>query len=124
MLKEGKKCYGAKYKGQIVAFTWVSLDESNYEWHKLQLKENEAYLFDMHTAKAFRGKNIAPYLRYQSYRVLKNMGRNKFYSISQFFNTPSKKFKKKLNAKFLGLHLTIRLFKKYKWNWKLKDYKT
>ena len=122
-LKDGKKCLGAKFQGQIAAFMWIDLAESNCKWYRFPLKDNEAYLFDMYTMKSFRGKGIAPYLRYQSYKVLKDMGRSKCYSYSDFLNAPSIKFKKKLNAKFLKTGLYIQLFRRYHWNWIIKSYK-
>ena len=123
-LKEGKKCFGAKYHGQIAAFMWIDFNNSNCKWHRFPLKDDEAYLFDMYTMKPFRGKGVAPYLRYQSYKILKDMGRYKCYSYSDFFNSPSIKFKKKLNANFLKIGLYIELFKKYRWNWIIKNYNT
>ncbi len=120
-LDEGKKCFGVKYQGQIAAFNWFDFDECNYEWHRFPLDANQVYLFDMHTMKTLRGRGIAPCLRYETYKVLRKMGHSKFYSITDFFNTPSIRFKKKLNARFLELRLYIRLFKHH-WNWKIKDF--
>jgi len=119
-LKDGKKCFGAKFQGQIAAFMWIDLNESNCKWYKFPLKDDEAYLFDMYTMRPFRGKGIAPYLRYQGYKILKDMGRDTCYSYSDIFNSPSIKFKKKLNAKFLRIGLYIELFRKYHWNWVIK----
>ena len=52
------------------------------------------------------------------------MGRVKCYSYSDLFNTPSIRFKKKLNAKILELGLYVELFKKYHWNWTIKRYRS
>jgi len=122
-LKDDKKCFGAKFQGQIAAFMWIDLAESNCKWHRFPLKDDEAYLFDMYTMKRFRGKGMAPYLRYQSYKILKDMGRDKYYSYSDFFNSPSIKFKKKLNAKYLKLGLYIQLFERYRLHWIIKTCK-
>jgi hypothetical protein len=46
----------------------------------------------------------------------------RLYSISNCFNTPSIKFKKKLNAKLLELHLAVELFNKWHFNLQLKKY--
>ena len=121
-VNKGKKCFAAKYKGEISAFMWIDLDECKWQKLNFRLKDNEAYLFDMFTMKSFRGKGIAPYLRYQSYKILKDKGRDKIYSLSDFFNSPSISFKKKLNAKFLKLCLYIDLFNKLHWNWVIKSY--
>lgn len=122
MFHKGKKCYGAKYKGEIAAFTWFDLEESYTKFYPTTMKSNEAYLFDMYTLKAFRGKNLAPILRYKIYTILKELGRDTCYSVTECFNTPSKRFKEKLGARNVFLGVYINLFKKYKRRWVLKKY--
>lgn len=122
-LKEGKKCLGLKYKKEIIAFTWFDLAEFSCRFYRFSLKEDEAYLFDAYTLMPFRGKGIAPYMRYQCYKALAKLGRNKLYSVSGCFNTPSIKFKMKLNAKLLELGLYIELFKRWSFNSRLKRFK-
>jgi GNAT superfamily N-acetyltransferase len=122
LLEEGKKCFAAKYRGQIVASMWIALDQCDTEWGKFVLKDNEAYLFSLCTKEEYRGRQIASYLRYRSYAALKEMGRDRFYSYSSFFNASSIKFKKRLNARFLKLGLYIELFKKYHWNISMRHY--
>lgn len=114
-------CFGLKYKDEIVAYTWCSLRQCLGPSHFV-LKEDEAYLFAAYTFKAYRGKNLAPFLRYELYKHLNRMGRTKFYSHTNFFNTPAVKFKKKLGAKPLKLSLLIRLFNKYRWDITLREY--
>jgi hypothetical protein len=116
------KCIGLKYKGEIAAFMIIELKSFNYKRKKINLKENEAYLFHMYTFEEHRGKNLAPYLRYQSYLILHEMGRDKIYSITQYFNKSSKRFKKKLNSKNLKLYLYIILFNKYHFEFLLRTY--
>ncbi len=113
-LKEGKKCISLKYKGEIAAFMWIDFDVCNFTPHFIRLKNNEAYLFSMYTMHEFRGKNLAPYLRYKSYECLRKLGKDTFYSVSEYFNYSTLKFKKKLNAKNLKLILYIELFKKFR----------
>ena len=122
-LKEGKKCLGVKYRGEIVAFTWFDLVECSSMFYRFSLKKDEAYLFDAYTLMSFRGKGIAPYMRYQCYKELAKLGRNKLYSVSECFNTPSIRFKMKLNAKLLELGLFVELFKKWRFNSRLKRYR-
>ena len=121
-LKEGKKCFGVKCKGELAAFTWCNFDWCSFKRYKFPLKDNEAYLFSAYTLMHFRGKGLAPYIRYQCYKELAKSGRHKLYSISECVNTPSIKFKKKLNAKFLELRLSIELFKKWSFDLHLKKY--
>lgn len=122
-LKEGKKCLGVKYRGEIVAFTWFDLVECSSMFYRFLLKKDEAYLFDAYTLMSFRGKGIAPYMRYQCYKELAKLGRDKLFSISEFFNTPSIRFKMKLDAKLLELGLFVELFKKWRFNTRLRRYR-
>jgi hypothetical protein len=122
-LAKGWKCLGAKHKGKVVAFGWIDLEECHFSGYRFRLKNNEAYLFSMYTAVPFRGKNIAAYLRYETYKALKKIGKDTYYSISEVFNKPSIRFKQKLDAKFLKKVLYIELFKKIRIRIPLKTYK-
>lgn len=121
-LAKGQKCFGVRHDGQLAAFTWADLQECFDKWCRFPLKENEAYLFDAYTLKAYRGRKIAPFMRYYCYRALNQMGRDSFYSISEVFNTPSIRFKSRLRANCLSLWLTIELFGRRRWTLKLKEY--
>ena len=122
VFNKGKKCYGAKYKGEIAAFTWIDLEESHTRFYPVKMKDNEAYLFDLYVLKSFRGKNLAPALRYKVCEILKELGRDTCYSITESFNTSSIRVKEKLNAQFIFLGLYVNLFKKYRKRWVLKRY--
>ena len=108
----GKKCLGLKYKDELASFMFINLTECDFTARIIPLKNDEAYLAYMYTMKAFRGKNLAPYLRYRSYEILKKMGRDKIYSVSMFFNSSAIRYKEKLNAKNLKLVMYIEIFKK------------
>jgi hypothetical protein len=120
---KGEMCFGIKCSGQIVAFTWVSFEKSPTKLYRTAMRKNEAYFHDMYVLKAFRGNNLAPILRYKSYEALRDMGRDTFYSITDFFNTASFRFKQKLNAKVVFLGVYIELFNKwYQGLWVVKRY--
>lgn len=121
-LKKGDTCLGIKYKGEIVAFTWFSVEQVRSYLYSSVFKANEAYLYDMYVLKAFRGKNLAPILRYRNYEILKKMGRDTFYSVSECSNAASLRFKEKLNARFVFWALYIGLFGKYHHLWVLRRY--
>ena len=116
-------CIGIKHHDEIAAYMWCNLQVCLSEHISFYLKEDEACLLDARTFSSYRGKNLAPFLRVKLYRHLRQMGRTKFISITQYFNTPSLRFKKKLNAKPQKLYVSIYLFKKYKWVILLKNYK-
>lgn len=115
-------CLGL-YRGQeLAAFMIATLKQFDVKGRIIPLSPKEAYLEYMYTFENFRGRNIAPYLRYKTYKLLQNKGIQDFYSMSQYFNNSSLKFKKKLGAKHKEFWLHIGLFKSLKWNFLLKDY--
>ena len=122
IFKEGKICYGAKVNGEIAGFTWINLVSCESHLYQIPMNENEAYLFDMFILKAFRGKKLAAILRYKTYKLLKEMGRDVCYSITLSYNTPSIKFKEKLNAQFVFKGFAVNLFNKYEKMWITKRY--
>ena len=101
---------------------FINFAECDIKSKKIKLKKDEAYLTYMYTLKAYRGRNLAPYLRYKSYEILKEMGRDKIYSISSVLNSSAIRYKEKLNAKNMKLILYIEMFKKIKMTFKLKSY--
>ncbi|NNJ88256.1 MAG: hypothetical protein HKP53_02550 [Eudoraea sp.] len=120
--RNGQLCVGLIHQKECAAFMFIELNDFELKKRTFKLADNEAYLLNMWTFDAYRGMNIAPYLRYQCYLLLNEMGRDTTFSISDYFNKSSIKFKKKLNAKHLKLYLYVGLFKKYHWNFELKDY--
>ena len=122
LLEAGEKCIALKHKDEIACFMWMNFVEFSYKSTVVHLKSNEAYLWFMYTMESYRGKNLAPYLRYRSYKILEEMGRNRLYSISDYFNSPAVRFKKKLNTRKLKLILYIQLFNKLHWSLTLKSY--
>ena len=121
-LDNSQLCIGLEKNGEIACYTFIELNDFDYKGRFFKLKPNEAYLFNMWTFHNYRGKNLAPYLRYQAYRILEERGVDVKYSISQYFNKSSIKFKKKLSSKHHYLYLSIVIFKKIKWNFTLKRY--
>ncbi len=87
------------------------------------MKPTESYLHSMYTFEAYRGKNIAPYLRYHSYKLLEEKGITTYLSVSEYFNKSTIKFKKKLKPEPVRLYLSLVLFKKWTMNFTLKRYK-
>jgi hypothetical protein len=122
LLEEGKRCFGARREGELAAFTWFDLESLDKGRIGRPLKGDEAYLFDAYTLIPFRGMGIAPLIRYLVYLELEKLGKKKLYSISLYFNTPAVRFKKKLRARILELWLYIRLFRKWRWNFRVKGY--
>lgn len=121
--QDGQICIGLRHNKEIAAYMFIELNNFNYNRKKFKLKKNEAYLLNMYTFESHRGKNLAPYLRYLSYQLLSDLGKDTVYSISAYFNKSTIRFKKKLNAKHQKLFLYIILFKKYHSHFPLRTYK-
>jgi len=107
-LELGHLCLGARRYGELVAFTWCSPTEWDY-WGRLKLLDHEAYLYDAYTAIPYRGRGIAPALRYRLYEELAKAGKTRLYSISERLNLPSLRFKAKLGAVIIdrGVHVIL-----------------
>ena len=121
-ISDGCLCFGVKHEREIIAYTWCDLKRCNHKPLQFDLKKTEAYLFDMYTFKAYRGKNIAPYMRHQLYSHLKEMGRTDFFSISEAFNNASIRFKRKLGARPIKLYLYLKAGKFFERNILLRRY--
>jgi hypothetical protein len=123
MLSEGCKCLGIKHKDEIVAYMWYNLKRCETRLLSFRLKDVEAYLYGARTFSAYKGKSLAPYLRYELYKHLSQMGRTRLFSITSFSNIASIMFKRKLNVKPLRLYLYVKIFNKYQYNFPIKKYK-
>jgi hypothetical protein len=115
-------CFGIKHNQEIIAFSWANLDRCHWEISPFALKKGEAYMFNAYTYKKYRGMNLAPYIRHQFNKYLAENGRTRLFSFTEYFNTPAVKFKKKINATFIRLTLYIKIFNRFHWNYKIKEY--
>lgn len=121
--KNGQICIGLKHNNAIVAYMFIELNDFKIQNKTFKLKDNEAYLLNMHTHESYRGLNLAPYLRYRSYTFLKEMGRDSYFSMTEYFNKSSIKFKKKLNSKHLKLFIYIKIFRICQCTFLIRKYK-
>ena len=103
---------------------WADVRRFRSKLVSCPLMEDEAYLFGAATFPAYRGKDLAPYLRYKLYEHLYRMGRTKVYSITLALNYPAMRFNEKLQAKPLRLGLYICLFRKCRFDITLREYGT
>lgn len=115
-------CIGLENNNEIAAYMFIGLKNFKFKNREIIILDNEAYLFNMWTFHNFRGRNLAPYLRYKGYVMLNEMGRDTKYSITEYFNKSSIKFKSKLNSKHLQLYLYLELFGTIKKHYLIKSY--
>ncbi len=119
--KNGQLCIGLKHQDEIAAYMFVKQDEFHFRGRTFTFQKNEAYLHSMYTFETYRGKNIAPYLRFKSYELIKEQGIDTIFSVSEYFNKSTIRFKSKLGSKHLKLFLSVVLFKKVQRNYTLKN---
>lgn len=120
--RDGKLCYGVWDRSRLIAKMWCDLDEFNYPPNYRRLDADEVYLFGAFTDPDYRGQNLAPLMRAAGYSELRKMGRNKFYSYTDFFNTASRRFKIKLGARNEALRMYLELFGKWSKTYTLRRY--
>ena len=121
LLESGCLCLAVKYKGEIAAYSWCDLNYLRYKDRIVALKQNEAYLFNARTYRAFRGKNLAPYVRNELCKLLKQRGIERFFSITLWSNAASMKFKQKSGAKPIELFLYVGFFRKFHMHFRLRN---
>lgn len=109
-LARGQRCLAALCVGQVVAFTWCDLERCHFEGFPFPLKANQAYLFDAYCALDWRGKGLAPYLRYRAYGELERLGCKELFSITDAFNVSALHFKEKLGVRPVLLGLQMKLW--------------
>ena len=107
---EGKLCFGVRDGSAIVAKMWCDLNEFNFPPSFRKLAADEAYLFAAYAHPDYRGQNLAPFMREACYATLREMGRDRFYSYTDYYNATARRFKEKLGARNEALRLYIDLF--------------
>ena len=121
-IQEGHLCMGLKSKGEIVAVVFAKCEDFIYRKRIFKLNDDQAYIYNLYTFEAHRGKNLAPYLRYHCYKRLVEKGINEIYCITAFFNKSSLRSNKKLCIRHKILFLYVGLFKRKYWNFILKHF--
>ena len=108
-LRRGQLCYAIKDGERIVAKMWCDLGEINFVPMRRTLEPNEAYLYAAFTDPDVRGQNLAPLMREHCYAALRARGRDVFWSYSDYYNAPARRFKEKLGAmeEAVGLYVSF-----------------
>ena len=118
----GDLCLVLKNEETVAGYTWVNFEEVSEPKCSYVLQPGEAYLYDAYIAPDYRGRDLAPYMRYECYKHLRNDGRDAFYSLSDYFNKPAIRFKVKLNAEIVRLYLYMAVGSREIGHWTLKNY--
>lgn len=121
-LNAGETCIGLKHDENIVAFLFIRRQSFTFRNRYFNLRENDSYLHSMYVFEKYRGKNIASFLRYQSFKLLEKEHITNFYSISEYFNKSAIKYQRKSNSQPIKLYLSVILFKQKTVNLTLKNF--
>jgi hypothetical protein len=103
-------CYGVFCGDDLAAYNWAEFTSVSapLTLRKLfPLGDHGAYLFDMYVARAHRGRRLAPWLRYMTYRQIMADGRDELYSATLAYNESSRRFKERLGAVEIEKRLII-----------------
>lgn len=104
---QGRLCFAVMDGDRMLAKMWCDLREFNYPPNRRALEADEAYLFAAFADPAVRGRNLAPVMRAACYDALRELGRTRFWSYSEYFNRPARRFKQKLGAQEVALRLHV-----------------
>lgn len=121
-LQKGILCFGVWDQSRLVAKMWCDPNEYNFPPNYRELDADEVYLFAAFSDPGCRGQGLAPLMRSAGYAALRVKGKNRFYSYTDFFNTPARRFKEKLGARNEHLRLHIGLFGKWSKTMTLRRY--
>lgn len=119
------ECFGAFVGDTLAGYTWTRYDHIARSQGRIRLHElvpGEAYLFDMYVDKEFRGMSLAPLLRHRLFQHLAEQGVRRFYSITDYFNRSSRKFKAKLGAREFELRIGVSVFSRLNSDFLLRRY--
>jgi hypothetical protein len=108
--RQGRLCFGAKEGRRLIAKMWCDLEAFHYPPNYRRLESDEAYLYAAYADPDYRGQNLVPLMRVRGYAALRELGRERFYSYTDYFNASARRFKAKLGARNEALRLYIELF--------------
>ena len=120
--QEGKLCLGAWAGPKLVGKTWCNLDEIHFPPARRRLEQDEAYMFGTYVDPAYRGHDLAVLLRAACYTALKELGRTRLYSTTDYFNRGARRYKEKVDVIDEQLHLHVDLFGRWSGTMKLRPY--
>ncbi len=96
---------------ELAGYSWANLRYCRHRKNILfELNQEEAYLYDTYVGDRSRGRGFASVLHHRLMEELHRTGRRKCFSISEYFNTPARMFKRRLRAKPLETRRFLNIF--------------
>ena len=111
--QKGILCFGVWDQTRLVAKMWCDPNEFDFPPNYRKLEADEVYLFAAYSDPDYRGQGLAPLMRSAGYAALREKGKNRFYSYTDYFNAAARRFKEKLGARNELLRLHFGLFGKW-----------
>ena len=109
-IQGGKSCFAVWDGSRLAATMWCDFRAFNFLPNYRLLDDDEAYLFAAFTHPDYRGHSLAPEMRLHCYEKLRELGRTRFCSYTDYYNLAARRFKEKLGARNEQVRLHISLF--------------
>ena len=122
--QEGSKCFVAWDGDRIAAKMWCDFENLNNKRCRRPLTDDEIYLYGAFSHPDYRGQGLAPATRQRCYQALRELGKTRLFSITDYYNLSARRFKEKLGARDETLHLHICLFGRWSRTFTLRRYPT
>ena len=107
------ECLGLFAGAELVGYSWAKLDSLPMPGGSgaplFELQSNEAYLFDIYIAHAWRGRRLAEILRRAVHADLAHRGRSVFYGYTLAFNRSPRRLLARAGVRDLELRLFLGL---------------
>jgi GNAT superfamily N-acetyltransferase len=119
---EGSRCFVAWDGDRIAAKMWCDFEIFRFKGCPRPLNDDEIYLYGAFAHPDYRGLGLAPATRQRCYQALRELGRSRLYSFTDYYNLSARRFKEKLGARNESLHLFVTLFGRWSHTFALKHY--
>lgn len=121
-LKNGDICLGFKENNEIIAYSLIRHKSFYFRGRYFSLDDSDIYIHSTYVFDAFRGNNIASFMKYERFKLFEKENVYFNHSITEFFNKPALKIQHKFNSKPIALYLSIILFRTWTMNFTLKRF--
>lgn len=113
-IADGDRCWVARHLDQLIACAWVSTRHGRYLCDRFPLRAREAYLYDMFTDPAWRGRGVAGLLIERMAAQLKSEGFQSLMLAIYPENTAARRAYEKAGFRPRMLRMRFRLGKWYR----------
>jgi len=109
-MRDGQRCFAIRRGGEICAFCWMDPDCFSFAGEGRALQADEAYIYDIYTAPAQRGHNLAPLLNACYTEKLYTEGVHAVLGVVDSMNRSSLGYVRKIGSRVQRKNLYLNLF--------------